>query len=214
MIGIRPRADRRGQSGEMGIEDMSSKIQFRVSDIRQYVYCPRVIYFNYVLPVPRRRTVKMEAGRDAHIDFSEMEKRRTLAKYKLTEGERRFRVPLNSSSLGLTGVLDMLVVSPVGSFPVEFKNTSGGMGLHHKYQLVAYAMMAEASMAQPVRMGFVYVIPTKKVFSVQIHQGARVHVLRVLGAMRNMVSSQKMPPVVRSMSRCRDCEFKNYCRGV
>lgn len=214
MIGIRPKTDRRGQSCVMGTEDMGSKIQFRVSDIRQYIYCPRVVYFNYVLPVPRRRTVKMDAGRDAHIDFADLEKRRTLAKYKLTEGERRFHVPLSSSRLGLTGVLDMLIVSPAGQFPVEFKNTSGGMGLHHKYQLVAYAMMAEASMAQPVRMGFVYVIPTKKVFSVQVHQGARIHVLRVLGAMRNMVSSQKMPAVIRSQSRCRDCEFKNYCRGV
>lgn len=191
-----------------------ARVQFRVSDIRQYIYCPRVIYFNYVLPVPRRRTVKMEVGREAHLDFAELEKRRTLAKYRLAEGERVFGMPLTCSSMGLTGVLDMLIVSPAGHFPVEFKNTSGGMGLHHKYQLVAYAMMVEKSLGRPVRMGFIYVIPTKRVFPVTIHAGARTHVLRVLGAMTNIVNAQKMPPVTRSQSRCRDCEFKNYCRGV
>jgi len=203
-----------GQSGEMQADDVISKVQFRVSDIRQYIYCPRVIYFNYVLPVPRRRTVKMEAGREAHADFAELEKRRTLAKYKLAEGEREFRIPLTCSSLGLTGVLDMLISSPTGHFPVEFKNTTGGMGLHHKYQLVAYAMMIEKCLGRPVRTGFIYVMPTKKVFPVAIHDGARTHVLRVLGAMSNMVKAQKMPPVTRSTHRCRDCEFKNYCGGV
>lgn len=198
----------------MQASDVQGKIQFRVSDIRQYVYCPRVVYFNYVLPVPRRHTVKMDVGREAHVDFSDLEKRRTLAKYKLTEGERQFRVPLSSSRLGLTGVLDMLIVSPAGHFPVEFKSTSGGMGLHHKYQLVTYAMMVEAALGQPVKTGFVYIIPSKQVVPVLVHQGARTHVLRVLGAMCNMVVSQRMPPVIRSQSRCRDCEFKNYCRGV
>jgi len=194
--------------------DVLTKIQFRASDIRQYIYCPRVIYFNYVLPVPRRRTVKMEAGREAHADFADLEKRRTLTKYRLTEGEREFRIPLTCPSLGLAGVLDMLIVSPAGHFPVEFKNTSGGMGLHHKYQLVAYAMMVEKCLGVPVRTGFIYVIPTKKVFPVAIDAGARTHVLRVLGAMSNMVNAQKMPPATRSASRCRDCEFKNYCGGA
>ena len=187
---------------------------FKVSDVRQYVYCPRVIYFNYVIPVPRRYTVKMDHGKESHIDFALLEKRRTLSKYKLYEGKKHFHVPVYSSRLGLSGNVDMVIDSPAGLFPVEFKNTSLGMGLHHKYQLVAYAMILEEVFQKAVRTGFVYLMPCKTLYKVPITQTARTHVLRVIGAMRNLVSHQKFPLATRSAARCRDCEFKNYCRGV
>lgn len=106
---------------------------FRVSDVRQHVYCPRITFFNYVAPVPRHRTIKMQEGSQVHLEFADLEKRRTLARYNLDEGQREFRVPLRSERLELSGVLDMLITSPSGTYPVEFKNTHGKMALHHKY---------------------------------------------------------------------------------
>lgn len=190
------------------------RVLFRASDIRQYVYCPRIIYFNYVLPVPRRRTVKMETGQTTHIEFADLEKRRTFSRYRLEAGEREFRVQMRCPVLGLTGVLDMLITTPDGLYPVEFKDTAGGMGLHHKYQLVAYAMMLEETRKRPVRAGFIYAIQGKRVYAVAADQGSRMYVRRVLGAIRNMASRRVFPAKTRAGGRCRDCEFRNYCRGV
>lgn len=183
----------------------------RVSDLRQYVYCPRIIYFNYVIPVPRHKTVKMEVGRDLHADFAELEKRRTLAKYHLDTGRREFGLALECPKLNLTGILDMLITTDTGLFPVEFKNTTGDMGLHHKYQLAAYAMLVESKWKRPVREGFVYALPGKRVFRVGMDDGVRVHVKRIIGAISNLVRKGIMPPRTRVGGRCRDCEFRNYC---
>lgn len=189
-------------------------LQFRVSDVRQHIYCPRITYLNYVIPVPRRKTVKMEAGKESHADFSEIEKRRTLAKYRLGEGQREFWLRLESLRLGLGGVLDMLITTRLGTYPVEFKNTSGDMGLHHKYQLAAYAMLVEEVLQKPVREGFIYLIPGKRVFTVRVDANVRLHVRRVVGAMRNIVRRGLLPARTRSGGRCHDCEFRNYCRDA
>lgn len=191
-----------------------SRQPFRVSDVRQYVYCPRVVYFNYVIPVPRHRTVKMEAGQMTHADFAEMEKRRTLARYHLDEGTREFGLRLECAKLNLSGVLDMLVSTSSGLYPVEFKDTPGGMGLHHKYQLAAYAMLVESVRRRPVKEGFVYVVPGKRVFKVRMDANVRLHVRRIVGAMLNMVARGLIPSRTRAGGRCRDCEFKNYCRDA
>lgn len=186
----------------------------RVSDVRQYVYCPRIIYFNYVIPVPRSKTVKMEEGLKSHEEFSELESRRTLARYGLDEGTREFKVYLESKRLGLAGRLDLLITTGSAVYPVEFKFTSGHPGLHHKYQLVAYGMMAEESRGKPCRTGFIYVIPTKKVFRLSIDESARLYTRKIVTAMFRIVRTGALPRRTRWGGRCRDCEFRNYCRDA
>ena len=183
----------------------------RVSDLKQYIYCPRIIYYYYVLPIPRRVTRKMEYGKLEHVEISRLEKRRRLKAYGLLEGDRKFQVHLQSSRLGLHGLLDMIITTACGRYAVEFKYSIGKIGLHVKYQLAAYAMLLEESLRKPVRFGFLYLIPSKSVVPIEITTGMRDYVKKTLSAMRNVISGEKIPGYVRSKRRCVNCEFKNYC---
>ena len=98
-------------------------MELRVGDVKQYFYCPRIIYYTYCLPVPRPVTHPMQVGATEHEVLSVLERRRSLKRYGLNDGERRFHVPFRASSLGLTGVLDMLIITGERAFPVEFKHT-------------------------------------------------------------------------------------------
>jgi len=190
-------------------------IPLRVSDLKQYIYCPRIIYFYYVLPIPRRVTKKMEYGRIEHFEIRQLEKRRKLKAYGLLEGARDFQVFLQSSRLGLHGLLDMTITTASREiYPVEFKHSISKKGLHQKYQLAAYAMLLEEKCGKPVRYGFLYLIPTKTVIPLEITVSMREHVKKVLSAIRNVIASEKIPLYVRSKQRCTDCEFKNYCADL
>lgn len=186
----------------------------RVVDVKQYVYCPRIIYYTYVLPVERVRTFKMDVGREEHAALERLEARRTLARYGLDAGQRRFRVPLSSKRLGLSGVLDLLVESPQGLFPVEYKFTEARMGAHHKYQLLAYCLLVEEAFGVPVRRAFVYLVPREQVVPVLVTDSARLHTRRILGAVRGLIEEGKFPSVRWHPARCRDCEFLNYCSDM
>lgn len=189
----------------------ASLLPLRVSDIKQYLYCPRIIYYQYVLPVPRRVTYKMKTGLEEHFELDRLEKRRRLVEYGLDKGERRFHVRLSSERLALEGILDLLVVTPEGHFPVEFKYTSGGPAINHKYQLVAYAMLTEEAFGEPVRTGFLYLAPSKMIQPVEMTASSKTHTVRLLGAIRRLVAEGSVPDRTRTAGRCRDCEFRNYC---
>ncbi|MBO8127651.1 MAG: CRISPR-associated protein Cas4 [Peptococcaceae bacterium] len=189
-------------------------MMLKVSDIKQFLYCPRIIYFTYVIPVDKKITRKMIHGKEEHIEFERLEKRRRLKSYKLQEGERRFRTRLVSERLGLEGVLDMHIVTLQGCFPVECKYTSCKPALNHKYQLVAYAMLLEDLYQKPVRCGYLYMIMTKKVYALDITPNARLYVKRLLTQIRRLVTGEHFPMLRRRPGRCQECEFKLYCGDV
>jgi hypothetical protein len=61
-------------------------ISIRVNDIKQYAYCPRVVFYQYCMPVNKKATWKMEQGKIAEAQIDELEKRRKLREYRLAEG--------------------------------------------------------------------------------------------------------------------------------
>lgn len=200
-------------------QDNSSEYRFNltVTDIKQYVYCPRIIYYTYVLPVNKKPTFKMEHGKDWHLEIDRLEKRRKLVSYGFEEGERIFHLPVYSERLGLSGLIDMVIEFKKGKlreyYPVEFKNTVHQIQQNHKYQLVAYAMLLEEHYNKPVRRGFIYTIPNKDIQVVTITDSMRIYVKKVISAIYNMIKREKFPEA-RSVRRCWDCEYKNYCKDM
>jgi CRISPR-associated exonuclease Cas4 len=202
---------RLGPGSGNSAKDASELLPLRVSDVKQFVYCARVVYYSYVMPIVKATTYKMEVGHEQHAALEGLENRRTLGRYGLESGAREFRVSLHSERHGLSGVLDLLITAGRDRYPVEFKDSPGGPALHHRYQLVAYCLLVEESYGAPVRSGFVYIIPRKEITEVPLTDAARERVRDILGAIRMMVRSERMPPATRRRGKCRECEYRNYC---
>ena len=118
-----------------------------VTDLKQYLYCPRIVYYAYCLPQVRPVTAKMQAGQDAHLDEEGREQRRSLRAYGLTDGEREFNVWLESTGEGLRGRLDMAIRLPPPhreAIPVEYKDSTRRAGEHWIMQVVAYGELLAA----------------------------------------------------------------------
>lgn len=182
-----------------------------VSDIKQFVYCPRIVYFRYVLPISVSTTYAMRAGGEAHDRIERLDRRRTTRKYQLAEGNRLFRYNLNSERLCLTGVLDLLIESGKNLFPVEYKHSVGMPSLHHRYQLTAYAMLVEDAYHQSIRRGYVYVLRPDEVFPVEITESKKLRVKSIVKTIGRMIETQIMPAPTPHRGRCQSCEFRFFC---
>lgn len=189
-------------------------LKLRVTDIKQYVYCPRIIYFTYVCPVDKKITRKMEYGREAHLKLDKLEKRRTFKRYNFESAERKYHAQLYSQRLGLEGKLDMHLVVGGEVFPVEFKYTRKAPSLNHKYQLVAYAMLLEDAYDRPVRYGFLQLHPGGEVTPVEITPNARLYAKDIMDKIRLIVQNESFPSPTQRRARCIDCEYRNYCNDV
>ena len=189
-------------------------IPLRVNDLKQFEYCPRIVFYNTVMPLERKTTVKMERGKDEEFRLDALEKRRTLKRYDLGSGERRFHVWLESPTLGLSGKLDLLIVSNKGYFPVDFKYTRGRPHRNHVVQLAGYGLLVEEKFRTRVDTAFIYLTPVQQVISIGLTGQLKEEVRQRLSEMRTMIHDEILPPATPVRGRCEECEFRNYCGDV
>jgi CRISPR-associated exonuclease Cas4 len=189
-------------------------IPLRVNDLKQYEYCPRIVFYNTVMPLDRKVTFKMQRGTEAEFQLDALEKRRSLRRYKLKEGERRFHVWLHSERLGLSGKMDLLIVSQQGYFPVDFKYTRGRPHRNHISQLAGYAVLVEEQYQTQVETGFIYLAPVGELVAIKITEELKQEVADRLARIREMVREELLPPPTQVRARCSECEFRNYCGDI
>jgi CRISPR-associated exonuclease Cas4 len=190
------------------------KLMLRVNDLKQYDYCPRVVYYQYVMPVERKATFKMEHGKSAEARLDALEQRRGVRRYGLPDGRRHFHVWLTSEVLGLSGKLDLLIESSTGWYPVDFKETTGPARPNHFVQLCGYALLVEEAYQCPVARGFIYLTPTNGIEPVEMTDELRFQTLIAADRIRDMIFSQRVPEATEVRARCTDCEYRNYCGDV
>lgn len=186
---------------------------FTITDLKQYCYCARILYYQGCLPDVRPMTYKMQAGTDAHEQERKRAERRSLRMYGNLEGERRFDVAVQSTTLGLTGRIDEVVITPTELAPVDYK-LAQRVGDHFKLQLAAYAMLLEETFQTTVRRGFIYLMTSRKTHEVKITPKLRQQVQQALAEMHAIVEREQMPAPTDWRQRCADCEFRRFCNDV
>ena len=185
-----------------------------VSDLRQYTYCPRIVFYRYCLPTVRPTTFKMEAGQVAHRDEADREKRRSLRTYRLGDGERVFDEWLEDEELGLRGKLDMAITRRDEVIPVEYKHSPGRLGHHVILQLVGYGLLLERWRGVPAQRGFVYYIPARRAREIPFDVDLKREVHDLVTGIEAMVEAERTPPPTPQRSRCEICEFRRFCNDV
>ncbi len=187
----------------------------RVTDLKQFAYCPRIVYYSYCLPLVRPTTYKMEASVETHHKAASDETRRSLRAYGLSDGERRFDVALTSERLGISGCIDMVIVlGRQEAIPVDYKLSRHGEARHFHQQLAAYAELIEENWQIPVRRGFLYLLPERRAEEVKLTGRLRAGLRGQVAVMRQMICSQAMPDATAAKARCVNCEFRRFCNDV
>ena len=186
----------------------------RVNDIKQYAYCPRIVFYQYCMPVEKKATWKMAQGKVAEAEIDKLEKRRKLREYRLADGERRFHVWLSSKRIGLSGKIDLLIDSPEGLFPVDFKLTTGRPHKNHVAQLCGYALLLEDCFGREVTKGFVYLIPANDAVVFDLTAERKKETADMICEIRRMIEEEQTPVPTPVRNRCADCEYRNYCGDI
>ena len=186
-----------------------------VTDLKQYVCCPRLLYYRYCLPDVRPLTYSMEVGLQGHRQEEEKELRRSLQKYQVEQGERLFHLFASSNALGIKGLMDMVIItSNREAIVVDYKYSEQKAGLHFKLQLAAYALLLEEKLHIPVRRGFLYSIPLRQAQEVPITSVLRKKVGQVTQEIHLLLEKEAFPAPTKTPRRCPSCEFRRFCNDM
>jgi len=200
--------------------ETAERLTFTVTDLKQHEYCARIVYYTYCLPLIRPTTFKMEAGQQAHEAAPDLERRRSLKAYRLSDGERQFDARLESAELGLRGRVDMVITRAGGDgwageiIPVEYKDSPGRGGPGWLAQLAAYGLMLESAYGLLARRGFIYYIPQRRAREHELTADLKARVVAGVQAMREMIELERMPPPTGQRAKCAACEFRRFCNDV
>lgn len=184
-----------------------------VTDLKQWAYCKRIVYYQKLMPHSPPRTYKMESGRKQEPETIVLERRRTLKRYDLPDGERRFGVRLYSSQMDLGGTIDLLIESGPASWPVDFKRTGGGLRENHTWQLAGYALLL-AERGRRVEAGFVQQVPDGQVWRVEMTTERLAIAREAIVAMQEMIRQERLPDATEVRARCEECEWRNFCGDI
>lgn len=186
-----------------------------VTDLKQWAYCPRVVFYQYCMPRLRPMTYRMEAGLGAHEEEKVRERRRTGQLYGLPDAVRIEQVRLQSETLGLTARIDLVLQRENQAWPVEYKlSRRTAIAAHFKLQLAAYALMLEEAWGVQAPEGFLYSLVTRKAERVSLSKALRGKAVKSIEEIRRTVIAERMPPPTSHRGRCINCEFRRFCNDV
>ncbi len=191
-----------------------------VTDLKQWTHCSRIVFYRYCLPHIRPITGKMQEGILRHNEERDREERRLLRSYGLTRGERFFDVPLRSPTLGLSGRLDLLIITPTRDAPeaegiaVEYKLSDRKAGSHVKLQLAAYGLLIEDLWNIPVHRGFLYHLPLRRAEPIQFTTQLKNRVRATIATIQTTIACEQLPPPPDHQAICVSCEFRRFCNDV
>lgn len=185
-----------------------------VEDLKQYLFCPRIVFFERCMPGIRPRTHAMDIGHEDHAEAQHNARRRSLSALKITTGERSFNVDIIDSELNLHGKLDEVVTTPDGGqIPVEYKSTRK-LADNYRVQIAAYALLLERAASIEVTCAYVYLMPLRKTRSVKVTIEDKKNVRELIAAINRMITSENMPVATIERARCAGCEFRRFCNDV
>jgi len=129
-------------------------------------------------------------------------------------------MPLWHDELGMVGKADVVEFLPDGvPYPVEYKHGSRNKAADIAYcddiQLAGQALCLEYSLGKPVPEGAIYYASSKRRRVVPISAALREEVVRTTEAIRQMLNSTMLPPVLpaeQAARRCKACSLIDRCQ--
>ncbi len=179
-----------------------------VSEIRQYLYCPRIVYWRRVLRLGGVETPLMRRGREGQARAL----RDALQLVPLRGCKVERDLILFSERLGLWGRLDGLLICGDRAYPLEVKFASPARS--HKVQLAAYGMLVEERIGRRVDQGYLYYPGGEGLIEVEGLRRMRGEVLRIVGELSRIVEEEILPPPTANRAKCRVCEHYSACKGL
>ncbi len=188
-------------------------ISITPSHIIEYLYCPRYIYFQYVLGMPQNeeKYYKAMKGREIHkLKLSENVK---YLRKRIGVIDKKLDVYLSYKNL--RGVVDEVLFLKDGTAaPLDYKFAvyKDKVFTTYKTQLECYAYLINKNFEVNVEKGFIiYVRSKNKLVTVPISKSSITKVASIIDDVVLIIDENKFPKATKYKSKCITCTFKNVC---
>lgn len=183
------------------------------SDIIEYLYCPRFIYFQNVLDIPQNEEKSYKAMRGRHVHEKKHRMNKDYLRKKIGVVEKYQEQYLTNDRL--RGKVDeVLRLEDTTMAPLDYKFAKYKNRIYSTYktQLYCYAWLIEDNFDREVNKGYlVYTRSRNKLVEVPIGDQAKEKVKADADEIIDIIRKNRFPKATRYKKRCIHCTYRNIC---
>src|SRR5437870_5781741 len=188
-----------------------------VRRLHNFIYCPRLFYFQWVENIFQENADTVE-GSHVHRNVDAPSKLDDLKDLDFPEGSKLRSLRLESESLGLIGVVDIVEGGPDGAEIIDYKKGSARRDAEgdrvakepDAMQVAAHAMLLREHGVNAVR-GAIYYAADKRRVPVEFSEELFAKVRQAIDEARAIARSGSCPPPLKNDARCLYCSAYPIC---
>lgn len=191
------------------------RVYITPSEVIEYLYCPRFIYFMNCLCIPQHeeKRYKVLKGREIHQGKARINK--NYLREKLGCEGKDISVYLCSDKYHLNGIIDeVLFLEDDTAAPLDYKFAEYRDRLFrtHKYQSALYALLIKDNYPLEVKKGYIcYVRSKNRVKEINFKESDFQRVIEMIEEILKIIQTGFYPKRTRYPIKCIDCCYKNIC---
>ena len=185
--------------------------------LHNFIYCPRLFYFQWVENIFQENADTV-AGSHVHRNVDAPSKLDDPKELGLPEGSKLRSLRLESETLGLIGVVDIVEGGPDGAEIIDYKKGSARRDSEGErvakepdaMQVAAHALLLQEHGVKAVR-GAIYYAADKRRVPVDFTDELFGKVRQAITDARAVAASGKCPPPLKNDPRCLYCSAYPIC---
>lgn len=190
-------------------------ISITPSEVIEYLYCPRFIYFMSYLKIPQheKNRFKVIMGREAHRTKASINKK--YLRKSIGVKEKLLEQKLYSDKYKIHGIVDEVLFLDDGtaaSLDYKFAKYKDRTFSTHKYQAVMYSMLIEDNYDISVERAFIVYVRSKSLLKqINIDKKMYKEIQVIADEIISIIERGYYPKRTRYKRRCPDCTYRNIC---
>ncbi len=185
------------------------------SEIIEFVYCPRFLYFMNTLNIPQHEELRYKVIKGRQIHRQREKNNPNYLRKKIDCIRKDTSVYLASKKIGVRGIVDEVLHLRDGTLaPMDYKFTfyTEFTFKTHRIQSNLYALLIQDVYKKPVKKGFIcYIRNGNSVKELEYTSNDFEKTLKIVETIKDILYKGYYPRKTKYPMRCVDCTYRNIC---
>lgn len=183
-----------------------------VSLVRQYLFCPRIVYFVMLTDVKPIYPKHVELGLKYHEVQETLSKNRKFKKLKIDFEKILIDEYLEDSELGIYGKIDVALLTKDEVVPIEFKwRQNKKPTFAHILQLYGYGVLLEKKYEKKFQKEIIIHSNNLKLHIIEVTKKHHEYFFKIVEDIQHIINTANFPDSSANEAKCLQCEYLNFC---
>ena len=186
-----------------------------VTDVMEYLFCPRFIYFMHCLGMQQHEEKRFKVLKGREIHKKKCFTNKEYVKKKIFCSAKESEVFIVSKNNRIKGIVDEVLFMDDGSaapFEYKFAEYKDKIFRTHKYQLILYGLMISENYGVEVNRGYIcYTRSNNLVKQIDFKPSDFKKAIDMIKDVLSIVEKGVYPMIKKSPMKCVDCCYRNVC---